>query len=563
MKTTEPEPTPHSPVPSPDTAPKALKERPGGVARATGVVGLLTVVSRVFGLLRDVVVAVYFGAGYSTDAFFVAFKIPNLLRRLVAEGSLAATFVPVFTDELNKSEEAGRRALGSVTTFTVLLTAVLTVFGMLFAPELTDLFAPGFAEQSDKRDLAADLLWLMFPYTVLVSLLALSGSALNALGHYAGPAAAPVILNISLIASVFLLAGSFHEPIYCLGWGVLIGGALSVVPQIILLKRRGFPMHLRSPWGAEPVHTLVRLMLPSIISASVYQIMVFINTLLASMLEEGSVSWLYYADRVFQFPLGVFSLALATAVLPAFSRLVATKQYDRLGRQVTFTLNWLSFICIPATCGLVLFSRPLVEAFYEHGVFSNDSTVQTASALWAFSVGLLPISLHSVLVRAFLASKNTKTPAMVACGAIMLNICCAFLLMGPPHVEPDSGLAAAIASLQSSVTMFDMGHAGLALAGSLASLGSATALLLLLPRIGITLDRGDYLRSNLRTIGAATGMSIVLYGVLLLGLSSLSTLLLGVPLGMVVFAFLAYLFGSPELEETFSVVRKLFRRTGE
>jgi len=549
-------------------SPHIKHERRTGLAKATGIVGSLTLVSRVLGLVRDIVVAMFFGAGFATDAFFVAFKIPNLLRRLVAEGSLATAFVPIFTDHLDESDESGRKAFGAVSSFTLLLTLVLTILGVLYAPEIADFFAPGFAKHPEKKELAASLLRIMFPYVILVSILALASSALNALGVFAGPAAAPAILNVALITSVLFLREHFEQPIYALAWAVLAGGVLALLPQLVLLHRRGFALHFRSPFRSEPVRRLLFLMLPSVVSASVYQIMVFINTLLASMLEEGSVSWLYYADRIFQFPLGVFSIALATAVLPSFSRLVSQGKNEEFSAQLSQTLSWVSFITIPAAAGLIVLAEPMVRTFYEHGLFDSESSLKTADALWAYALGLWSISVHTVLVRAYLANKNTKLPAYVSCISIAANICLACALMGPTASlaegsTPDGGFAGLITSLQQSLSLYPLGHVGLALASSLATFLSAAALLALLPRLGVRVLMGGFFFSALRALAG----SLVMVGVLTqvrdsVG-SDLLILLICVPVGALTYAACSFLLKTPEIDDILRRARKQFSQSSD
>lgn len=539
--------------------PKILHGRKTGLARATGTVAALTLVSRVLGLLRDIIVAVYFGAGFATDAFFVAFKIPNLLRRLVAEGSLATAFVPIFTDNLSKSDESGREAFGSIASFTLLLTLTLSILGIYFSPEIADFFAPGFAQDPDKRELAASLLRIMFPYVVLVSLLALSSSALNALGVFAGPAAAPALLNVALIISVLTMRDYFEQPIDSLAWAVLAGGVLALIPQLILLAKRGFALKFLSPFGSPAVKELLTLMLPSVISASVYQIMVFINTLLASLLSEGSVSWLYYADRIFQFPLGVFSIALATAVLPSFSRLVSEGKDEAFAHQLSHTLSWVSFITIPASVGMIVLAQPLVSSFYEHGLFDSGSSKNTASALWAYAVGLWSISVHTVLVRAFLAKKNTTLPAVVACVSISLNILLACALMGPAVVEPSTRFAELIVQAQQALAFFSLGHVGLALAGSLTTVLSAACLVLLLPRLGISLHFGVFSLALLRSLLASALMALSVSTVASMIDSSILTLVICVPLGALVYAAASFSLKSPELKETLTISSRFLR----
>ncbi len=463
------------------------KAKATGLAKASGVVAVMTLASRLLGMVRDMTIAFFFGAGFATDAFFVAFKIPNLLRRLVAEGSLATAFVPLFSEEIAKSHEDAVDALRRVATFTFVLTVALTVLGILFADPITALFAPGFITQAAKFELASTLLVIMFPYVILVSTLALASGVLNTLGEFAWPAAAPALLNICLILAILLFGNSFEPGILVLAYGVLFGGLIALIPQIIVLRKYGFSIRFSNPAGSPVVKRLCRLMLPSVISASVYQLMVFINTVLASLLREGSVSWLYYADRLFQFPLGVFSIAVGTALLPALSRAAANGEEKNFTENLERAFSWVSYITIPASAGLIVLATPLAQTIYFRGSFSQADLVHTATALCGFAVGLWSISCHAILVRCYLAKKNTLIPAIVACVSIAINLIMAICFMGSPLASDTSSAAQIITLCQSYLPVFEFGHIGLALSGSLASFFNFYVLLLLLPRISVAL----------------------------------------------------------------------------
>lgn len=530
------------------------------VARATGIVSAATLLSRVLGLVRDMLIATYFGAGLATDAFFAAFKVPNLLRRLVAEGSLATAFVPIFTEEHARSPEAARRAVGAVTTFSLLLTLALSGVSMYYAEPITLALAPGFGVGTDKTELSAELLRIMLPYTVLVSILALAAGILNSLGKFALPALWPVFLNVGMIVCLAVFAPLVDEPVYVLAWSVLAGGILALIPQLWQLRRMGFGIYLGSPFRSGPVRTLCRLMLPSVLSASLYQVMIFINTLLASLLAEGSVTWLYYADRLFQFPLGVFTIAIATAVLPSFSRLAAQGDRAALGRQLHQALAWMTAITIPATVGLILLAEPIVRAIYEHGAFSADDSAQTAQALVAFALGLWSVSCQSIIVRAFLANKNAALPSVVSCVSVVCNVLFAFLFMGPPVGNVDTALARACSFLSNRLHVTSLGHTGLALSGSVGSLIALMLFMALLPRVGLRLDLLFLFRRLLHTACACVPMALALWGLTSLGWPSWLTVLIGVGGGAALFYGAALALRLQEAREAYALFAERLRR---
>ncbi len=332
------------------------------VAKAAGVVGLATMLSRVFGFIRDVIVARYFGAGLATDAFFVAFRIPNLLRRLFAEGSLTIAFVPVFTEYLKAKSREDAFELARV-AFTLLsaILVVVSIAGVLLSPAIVTLMAPGFRAAPDKYALTVLLTRIMFPYIFFIALVALCMGILNSLRHFATPALSPVILNLCMIAAALTLRDFFAEPIVALAVGVMVGGLLQLAVQLPVLFRLGVSLRPNFHFGHEGVRRIGALMLPAAFGAAVYQINIFISTLLASFLPEGSVSFLYYADRIVELPLGIFGIAIGTAALPSFSDQVARGQYDEMKRTISFSLRLMLFITIPAMIGIVALQEPIIS----------------------------------------------------------------------------------------------------------------------------------------------------------------------------------------------------------
>jgi putative peptidoglycan lipid II flippase len=425
------------------------------VSQAAGTVGFFTFLSRILGLVRDMVVARYFGSGMAADAFFVAFRIPNLLRRLFAEGSLTIAFIPVFTEYLSqKTKEDAFQLARIVLTLLSLVLAVVTLLGVVFAPWIVRLQAFGFGGSGVKYDLTVLLTRITFPYIFLISLVALFMGILNSLRHFSAPAAAPIFLNIGIIASTLWISPHFSEPIVGVAIGVLIGGILQVALQIPWMLKKG--LSLLPCWvpGHPAVNRIGLLMLPAIFGSAIYQFNQFIGTLLASFLPEGSVSWLYYADRLVQFPLGVFAIAISTAALPSLSKHVADKDLDEFRDTLGHALRLTLFITIPSMVGLLILGKPIIQVFFERGAFDASSTQNTAWALVFYSLGLWAFSGIRVMVSAFYAFQDTKTPVKVAAVALVANLILSLLLMGPLK---HGGLALALSlasALQLSLLVF-------------------------------------------------------------------------------------------------------------
>jgi putative peptidoglycan lipid II flippase len=458
-----------------------------GILRNAGVVGIGTLASRIAGLARDQVTAYCFGAGPAADAFFVAFRIPNLLRRLLAEGALTPAFVPVFTERLvsGGTGSAGELFRGVFTLMAGALAAV-TVLGVVFAPEIVRLIAPGFGEIPGQLELTVLLARILFPYILLMALTALAMGVLNSLGRFNIPALGPVMLNICMILGAAVLSPRMDTPVLGLAIGALAGGVAQLAIQLPGIVRAGVALGFANPFRDPEVRRVFALMAPMALGAAAYQISVFVNTQLASFLREGSVSWLYYADRLVQFPLGVFSLALATAVLPAMSRVAAVG--DRTAFRAIFrrSLAFQFFITLPAAAGLAVMSVPLTSVLFERGSFDAESTLMSARALAAYAAGLPFISGASLAARAFYSMKNTRTPAKVAALSVAAGLAASLVLMGP------------------------FGHVGLALASSFASLVNFIWLAALLRRSG-DLEIGPFVLDTLKSTAMALAMAAALW----------------------------------------------------
>lgn len=428
----------------------ALNKDNAHVTQAAGVVGMATLASRILGYVRDMVMASLFGAGLASDAFIAAFRIPNTLRRLFGEGSLSIAFVPVFTDCYNRQgrEEAERLAASALRLVAAVLALVVAV-GIVLSPAVVHLLAYGFTDEPEKYLLCVRLTRLMMPYLLFIGLVALCMGILNVLGHFAAPALAPTVLNITMIGTVFLFSWLSHSQttrVIGLALGVLVGGALQFGLQVPFLIKKKINFWRSAPLWHPAMKQVLVLMGPAVFGAAVYQINSLVICLLGSLLPQGSITYLYYADRLVQFPLGLFAIAMATAVLPTLSRQATEGQWDALRSTFSHAIRLILFITLPSMAGLIILREPIVALLFEHGAFGGQTTRLTASALLYYGIGLWAFSAVRILIYTFYALKDTRTPVTAAVIAIVANICLGVILMGP------------------------MKHNGLALALSLASM---------------------------------------------------------------------------------------------
>ncbi len=385
--------------------------------------GSMTMISRVFGLLRDVVISSVFGANAATDAFWVAFRIPNFMRRLFAEGSFTTAFVPVFTQIKETRPHADLKTLISRTAGT--LGGVLLVIvgvGMIFTPQVALLFSPGAAHDPQKLDLTIQLLRLTFPFLMFVSLTALAGGALNSFNRFGMPALAPVILNICMIAGALWLSPLLQTPILALGWAILFGGVvqlLFLLPQLARLDLLALP---RWGWGHPDVRKVMRLMVPTLFGSSVAQINLLLDTVIASLLIAGSQTWLSQADRFLELPLGVFGIALGTVILPTLSRHHVNTDHAGFSKALDWGLRTTLMIAVPAMLGLMLLSRPLVATLFQHGQFTAFDTRMAALSVFGLSFGLPAFALVKVVLPAFYSRQDTKTPVRAGVASLVANM---------------------------------------------------------------------------------------------------------------------------------------------
>jgi putative peptidoglycan lipid II flippase len=418
--------------------------------KSTGIVSAMTTLSRVFGLVRDVVFANFLGAGGATDAFFVAFKIPNFLRRLFAEGAFSQAFVPVLTEyKTHRSEQEVRSLVQNVSGTLGGLLFLLTVLAALAAPVLVMIFAPGFIDEPERFDLTAEMLRITFPYLLFISLVALSGSILNSYGRFAVAAFTPVFLNVVLISAVIWVAPQFEKPVVALAWGVFVAGIVQLLFQLPFLKRLGMLVWPKWGWHDEGVRRISKLMLPAIFGSSVVQINLLFDTIIASFLVAGSVSWLYYSDRLVEFPLGVFGIALATVILPSLSQKHAESDPENFSRTLDWALRWVLLIGTPAMVGLFVLSGPILITLFHYGAFDIQDVDMARLSLMAYSLGLLGFIGVKVLVPGYYARQDTKTPVKIGIKAMLVNMVLNILFVVPMvkmgFEGPHSGLALATA----------------------------------------------------------------------------------------------------------------------
>jgi len=443
----------------PESRPFAATTR---LLRSSAIISLMTLLSRVFGLLRDMVIARVFGSGAAADAFFVAFRIPNLFRRMFAEGAFSMAFVPVLNEYKEQRSRQELKALidrvaGTLGGVLLLLTAL----GMLAAPWVVRAFALGFTEVEGKLELTTELLRITFPYLLFVSLAAFAGGILNSFGRFAAAAFTPVLLNLCMIAAALWLAPYFTEPIMALAWGVFAAGLAQLL--FLLPSLRALRLVPRPCWGWHDagVRKIMRLMLPVLFGSSAAQINLLINTQLAATLVSGSVSWLYYSDRLLEFPVGLFGVALGTVILPRLSQQHAQQSPQAFGATLDWALRWALLIALPASAALAVLAAPLLTTLFHYGAFSAHDVIMASRSLVALAPGVIGFLTIKVLAPGFYSRQDSKTPAQIGVLAVLVNIGCSLLLIGP------------------------LAHAGLALAASVAALVNAGLLLTLLWRRGV------------------------------------------------------------------------------
>lgn len=468
---------------TPATDPVRGVRRAPGLLRSSGIVSLMTMLSRVLGLVRDMVIAHYFGAGTGADAFFVAFRIPNFMRRLFAEGAFSQAFVPVLSEyRENHDQREVKRLVDAVAGTLGLILLVITLLAVAGSPLLTMVFAPGFIHTPHKFDLAAEMLRITFPYLLLISLTAFAGGILNSYDRFAVPAFTPVLLNLSLICAAIFMTPLMEQPVVALAWGVFIAGALQLFFQTPFLLRMGLLPRPRVDYRDPGVRQILRLMTPALFGVSVSQINLLLDTVLASFLKTGSVSWLYYSDRLAELPLGVFGIAIATVILPNLSRKHAARSTEAFSATLDWAIRAVLLIGVPAALALVVLAEPLLSTLFHYGAVTRFDVVMSARSLRAFAVGLVAFMLIKVLAPGYFARKDTRTPVKIGIIAMVSNMGFNLLLV------------------------FPLAHAGLALATSLSAWLNAGLLLIGLVRRDAYRRRRGWGRFGLQMIFANLAM---------------------------------------------------------
>lgn len=410
--------------------------------KSLAAVSSLTMLSRVLGFVRDTLIARIFGAGVASDAWVVAFKLPNLLRRIFAEGAFSQAFVPILAEyKTQQGDEAARTFVAYVSGLLTLVLALVTLLGILAAPWIVWVSAPGFADETQRFSLTTDLLRLTFPYILLISLSSLAGAVLNTWNRFSVPAFVPTLLNLSMIGFMLFLAPYFDPPIEALGWAVLVGGLLQLLYQLPHLKKIGMLVLPRLSFRDTGVWRVLKQMGPAIFGVSVSQISLIINTIFASFLVAGSVSWMYYADRLMELPSGVLGVALGTILLPALSKTYASANREEYSRLLDWGLRLCFLLVLPCALALAVLAEPLTVALFQYGKFTGHDADMTQQALIAYAVGLLGIILVKILAPGFYAQQNIKTPVRIAIFTLVVTQLLNLALIKP---LAHAGLALAI-----------------------------------------------------------------------------------------------------------------------
>jgi putative peptidoglycan lipid II flippase len=411
-------------------------------------VGGMTLLSRIFGLLRDITLATIFGVSGGTDAFIVAFKIPNFMRRLFAEGAFSQAFVPVFSEYKEKrSREELQELINHVAGKLGGILLLITIIASIASPALVLLIAPGFLDKPGQFQLTSDMLRITFSYLFFISLVAFAGGILNSFNRFAVPAFTPVLLNLCLIGAAFWLSPLFEQPLMALAWGVALAGLVQFLFQLPFLRKLGLLPKPRWKKHHQGVSKILKLMLPAVIGSSVAQINLMLDTIIASFLVMGSVTWLYFSDRLLEFPLGVLGIAAATVILPALSKQHARESSEEFNQTLNWAIRLTLIIAIPASIGLFMLAGPVLATLFQHGIFSASDTYMASLSLMAYMFGLPGFILIKILVPGYYARQDTRTPVRIGIIAMItnmvMNICFVVPMVLYEYEAPHVGLALA------------------------------------------------------------------------------------------------------------------------
>jgi putative peptidoglycan lipid II flippase len=458
--------------------------------KALAAISSLTLVSRILAFVRDVLIARVFGAGAATDAFFVAFKLPNLLRRMFAEGAFSQAFVPIFGEYKNRrGQEETKLLVDHVTTMLALILFVVTLVGIIAAPILVYISAPGFASDPQKFDLTVQLLRITSPYIFFISLVAVAAGILNTYNKFWVPAFAPILLNVCFIGGALWAAPYFDPPILALAWAVFVAGIVQLGFQLPFLKKIGMLPNIRFSLKDAGMWRVIKQMGPAVFGVSIAQISLILNTIFASFLVAGSVSWLYYADRLMEFPTGLLGVALGTILLPSLSRCHADGNVAEYSKLLDWGLRLTLLLALPAALALGMIATPLLATFFQHGEFSAHDVMMSRNALIGYSVGLVGLILVKILAPGFYAKQDIKTPVKI-------------------------GIVTLLATQAMNVWFvfgLDLAHAGLALSIGLAACLNSAILFYFLRKRGIYQPEPGWLKFMLKLVTAVAALAISLW----------------------------------------------------
>ncbi len=444
--------------------------------RGTAIVSSLTMISRILGFIREVIIARLLGASLYADAFFVAFRIPNLLRSVFGEGALNSAFVPVLTELNSKSHGEARDFLQSLVSWLILATSLSAILGILFSEQIVTLLAPGFS--GERFNLCVTLTQIMFPYIIFVSLIALINGALNSVSVFGISAYAQILMNITMIAGALLaLNYDLIEAGYILAWSVLAGGIVQVLVQLGKIKRAGFSLMPTFNFSAPGISKFFNLFWGALFGAAIYQVSIFVGTQLSSFLPEGNIAGLSYADRLVQLPIGVFSLALSSVLLPVLSQSFAQNDKEKFNATFLQALRWSSLLLLPLTGWIMVHSLEIVTFLFEGGTFTAENSKLTAAALSAYALGIWGVTVQSLGVRALNASHRTALPALLGVFTLVVMVYCSLYFMGP--ITSDGFLASFFASIQPD-SPYVLGASGIAYGSSIAFTASGLVIVGLL-----------------------------------------------------------------------------------